>query len=217
MVNIFDKIKNNPLWDGIEYGDFGKMFNCINAKTRIYKKSEIVLLSGDSVKFIGLVLSGGVRIIKEDADGNSMILTELAASELFGEAFACAGIMHSPVTVQAAKDSEILFIDYKKIICSCSSACSFHSKLIENMLKIIAEKNLLLNQKIEIISKRTTREKLIAFFDLQRNAAKKFSIPYNREELANYLCVDRSALSGELCKMRGEGLLKFHKNKFEIL
>jgi CRP-like cAMP-binding protein len=164
-----------------------------------------------------MVLSGSARVIKEDENGNVMILTELAASELFGEAFACAGIEQSPVTVLAAEDSEILCIDYKKITSSCSSACGFHSKLIENMLKIIAEKNLLLNQKIEILSKRTTREKLLAFFDAQRGAAKKFSIPYNREELAHYLCVDRSAMSGELCKMRDEGLLKFHKNKFEIL
>ena len=217
MINIFEKIKSNPLWDGIDYADFEKMFGCMDIKTRMYKKREIILLSGDRVDSIGLVLSGGVRVIKEDADGNITIITELAVSDLFGEALACAGAERSPLTVQAAQDSEILFLNYKKIIYSCSSACVFHSKLIENMLKIIANKNLQLNQKIEIISKRTTREKLLAFFDMQRASAKKFTIPYNREELAHFLCVDRSAMSGELCKMRDEGLIRFHKNKFEIL
>jgi CRP-like cAMP-binding protein len=166
---------------------------------------------------VGLVLSGGVKIIKEDADGRIALLTELGASDLFGEVFACAGIDHIPVTILASEASEILFIDYKRIITSCTAACPFHAKLIENMLKLIAVKSLMLNRKIEILSKRTTREKLFAFFDTQRGMAKKFTIPYNREELAHYLSVDRSAMSNELCKMRDEGLIAFQKNTFEIL
>ena len=174
-------------------------------------------MSGDAVNFVGMILSGSVQIIKEDPDGRVAILTELSISDIFGEVFACAGISHSPVTIQASEDSEILFIDYNKIITSCSSACPFHARLIENMLKLIAVKNLLLNQKIEILSKRTTKEKLLCYFDLQRGAARKFNIPFNREELARYLCVDRSAMSNELCKMRDEGLIRFIKNTFEIL
>ena len=217
MKNIFNVAKNNPLFDGIAFCDFEKMLGCLSAKTARYKKGGVVLLSGDAVSFVGLVLSGSVQIIKEDADGRIAILAELAASDIFGEVFACAGISHSPVTVQSTDDSEILFLDYKKIIASCSSACPFHAKLIENMLKLVAVKNLMLVQKIEILSKRTTREKLFCYFDLQRGAAKKFSIPFNREELAHYLCVDRSAMSKELCKMRDEGLIRFNKNTFEIL
>ena len=217
MKNIFEAVKDNPLWSGIEYGDFEKMFVCIEAKTQSYKKGDVILLSGGTVNFIGVIISGSVKIIKEDIDGNINILTELAASEIFGEVFACAGVEHSPVTVQASENSEILFMNYKKIINSCSSVCGFHSRLVENMLRLIANKNLLLNQKIEILSKRTTREKLLTFFDIQRGTAKKFMIPYNREELAHYLCVDRSAMSNELCKMRDEGLIKFRKNEFEFL
>jgi CRP-like cAMP-binding protein len=217
MKNIFDAVKHNPLWNGIKYDDFDKMFNCIEAETRRYKKSGIVILSGNTINSVGLILTGSVKIIKEDMDGNATILTELTAPELFGETFACAGIEHSPVTVQASEDCEILFINYKKIICACSSACGFHTKLIENMLKIIANKNLKLNQKIEILSKYKIREKLLVFFDMQKGMEKKFTIPYNREELARYLCVDRSAMSNELCKMRDEGLIRFHKNVFETL
>lgn len=217
MKRIFEKVKNNPLFQGIAFSDFESMLSCISARTASYKKDDIILLSGDTVNFIGLILLGDVKVIKEDIDGNITILTELGVSEVFGEVFACAGIDHSPVTVQALEDTEILLIDYKKIILSCSSACPFHAKLIENMLKLLAHKNLALNQKIDILSKRTTREKLMCFFDYQRGAAGRFTIPYNREELAHYLCVDRSAMSNELCKMRDEGLLKFWKNSFEIL
>jgi len=217
MKKIFDKVKSNPLFDGIAFSDFENMLSCLSAKTVRYKKGGVILLSGDAVNFVGMILSGSVQIIKEDPDGRVAILTELSISDIFGEVFACAGISHSPVTIQASEDSEILFIDYNKIITSCSSACPFHARLIENMLKLIAVKNLLLNQKIEILSKRTTKEKLLCYFDLQRGAARKFNIPFNREELARYLCVDRSAMSNELCKMRDEGLIRFIKNTFEIL
>ena len=216
LKKSFEKIKTNPLFEGIDFIDFEILLNCLSSKTTRYNKDDVILLSGNRVDFVGLVLSGGVKIIRDDIDGNITILTELSASELFGEVFACAGIRHSPVTVQASADCEILFIDYKKIITSCSSSCPFHSKLIENMLKLIAKKNLLLNQKNEILSKRTTREKLLLFFDIQRETAKKFTIPYDREELANYLCVDRSSLSRELCRMRDDGILSFNRNRFEI-
>jgi CRP-like cAMP-binding protein len=205
------------LWSGIGYSDFEGMIRCMEAKTRSYDKGDVILLSGDTVSSIGLIISGSARIIKEDMDGNAFILTELAASDIFGEVLACAGIDHSPVTVEASSTCEILFMNYRKVITSCSSACVFHSRLIENMLKLTALKNLLLNQKIEILSKRTTREKLLAFFDMQRGMAKKFTIPYNREEMAHYLSIDRSAMSKELCKMRDEGLIRFHKNSFEIV
>ncbi len=217
MRRIFEKVNGNPLFQGIDFNDFERMLTCISATTARYKKRDVVLLSGDAVDFVGLVLSGNVQIIKEDVDGRITILTELGVSELFGEVFACAGITRSPVTVLAVEDTEVLLVNYKRIITSCASACPFHIKLVENMLKLIARKNLTLNQKIEILSKKTTREKLFSFFEAQRGESNKFTIPYNREELAHYLCVDRSAMSGELCKMRGEGLIRFRKNSFEIL
>lgn len=217
MKKIFEILKESPLFYGISFSDFERVSGCLSVKTAFYNKNEFIMLSGDSVNFIGLILSGKVKIIKEDINGNITILAELSVPEMFGEVFACAEVLQSPVTVQAAEDTEILFIDFKKIVGVCSNACTFHLNIIENMLKIIAQKSLMLNQKIEIISKRTTREKLLCFFDFQRGTAKKFVIPFNREELSNYLCIDRSAMSNELCKMRNEGLIKFNKNNFEIL
>ena len=217
MKKIFEALKSSPLFQGIAFSDFERMLKCLSAKTADYKKDEVILLSGDTVSFVGLILSGSVKIIKEDMDGRIAILSELGVSDLFGEVFACAGVDHSPVTIQAKEAAEILFINYRRIITSCVAACPFHAKMIENMLKLVAMKSLMLNQKIEILSKLTTREKLLAFFDLQRGTAKKFTIPYNREELAHYLCVDRSAMSNELCKMRDEGLITFQKSAFEML
>lgn len=216
MRKIFETAKSNPLFQGIAFSDFERIINCLSAKKAEYEKNDVILLSGDTVNFVGLILLGSVQIIKEDVDGRITIVTELGVSELFGEVFACAGISQSPVSVLATESTEVLLMDYKKIITSCISACPYHARLIENMLKLIARKNLMLNQKIEILSKRTTREKLLAYFDTQRGIAKKFAIPYNREELAHYLCVDRSAMSNELCKMRDEGLIKFYKSTFEI-
>jgi len=217
MKNIFDAISTNPLFRGIAFDDFERMFGCLSARTARYKKDDTILLTGDEVGYVGLILSGSLQIIKEDLNGNRTIIAELSVSELFGETFACAGISRSPVTIQAVEDVELLCIDYQKITRSCTAACPFHSKLIENMLSLIAQKNLMLNQKIEILSRRSTREKLLCFFDFQRGVAQKFTVPFNREEMAHYLCVDRSAMSHELGKMRDEGLLKFQKNTFELL
>ena len=217
MKKLFETAKSNPLFQKIAFSDFELMLGCLAAKTVCYKKDDVILLSGDTVNFVGLILSGSVKIIKEDIDGRSTILTKLDVSEIFAEVFACAGISQSPVTIQAAEDSEVLYIDYKKIITSCTAACPFHATLIENMLKIVALKNLSLDQKIDILSKRTTREKLMCYFDTQRGTAKKFTLPFNREELALYLCVDRSAMSNELSKMRNEGIIKFNRNEFEIV
>jgi len=218
MKRIFEAAKNNALFQDIAFSDFESMFNCLSARIVMYKKGDTILLSGDSINFVGLIVSGGINIVKEDADGNTTIITKLVNSDIFGEVFACAEIFHSPVTVQAFEDTEVVFINYNKIVTSCTNACPFHIQLIKNMLKLIARKNLMLNQKIEILSKRTTREKLICFLDFQRRgASNKFTIPFNREEMAHYLCVDRSAMSNELCKMRDEGLILFHRNAFEIL
>jgi len=217
VKEILGIIEGSPLFKGIAYSDFEKMYHCIEAKIQKYKKGDIILLSGDTVDFVGLIMSGSISIINEDRNGNITITHKLTVPELFGVVLACAGVSHSPITVQALEESEILFFNYKKILNTCSNACGFHSRLIENMIRIIADKNMMLNQKIEILSKRTTKEKLLCFFDMQRKGAKKFAVPFNREEMAQYLCVDRSAMSNELCKMRDEGMIKFKKNIFEIL
>ncbi|MCL2717783.1 MAG: Crp/Fnr family transcriptional regulator [Lachnospiraceae bacterium] len=217
MQNIFEAVKNNPLFLEITYDEFAPLLTCLSARTSYYKKNEIIISEGDRVTFAGVIISGCVKIIKEDERGNVSMFTELPEAEIFGDILVCAGITHSPVMIFAAENTEILKINGQKIISLCDNACPSHKKLLNNILKLVAKKNFALNRKIEVLSKRTTREKILCFFDLYSNGTKKFAIPFNREEMAQYLCVDRSAMSNELCKMRDEGMLKFKKNKFEIL
>lgn len=212
-------MKNIPLFSGISAQDLSALLSCLSVSTKYYQKDEIIFLAGQPAQNVGILCSGGAHVVKEDFLGNRTIISALSGGDLFGEAFVCAGVSHIPVSVVATAYSEIMLINYRKIITTCPTTCVFHARLIENMLGIVAQKNVALNQKVDVISKRTTREKLIAFLSEQaRKAARRsFVIPFNRQELADYLCVERSAMSAELSKMQKEGLLKTQKNHFELL
>jgi len=217
MQDVYETLKTNPLFNGITADDFERVFCCLSARTARYEKGEVIILAGDDVTFVGIILSGEIKIIKEDKRGYISMLTVLSEKEMFGEILTCADIKQYPVTIEAKQDTELLLIDNEKIVTTCSASCLFHKKLIENMMRHIAIKNFAQNRKIEILSKRTIREKLICFFELHRGSAKCFTVPYNREEMAHYLCVDRSAMSNELCKMRNEGVITFRKNSFTFI
>jgi CRP-like cAMP-binding protein len=168
---------------------------------------------------MGLMLNGRARIIKEDFYGNRTIVAGIEPEEMFGESFACARLESMPVSVVAAEDSEVLLMDCQRLLTTCSSSCEFHNKLIFNLLKVVATKNLMFTQKIEITSKRSTREKLLAYLNLQakHHGCRSFTIPYDRQELADYLEVDRSGLSAEISKLRTEGVLESTRNHFKLL
>ena len=208
----------SPLFAGINETDLDYMLKCLSARKSAYTKDEYILSTGDAITDVGIVLSGSVNIIKEDFWGNRAILAKVQPGEMFGEAFAFANIQKLPVSAVATEKSEILFVDFGKIATTCSSACLFHTQLIQNILKILANKNIMLTQKLEHIVKRTTREKLLSYLSEQaiKSGSNTFSIPFNRQELADYLSVDRSAMSNELCKLRDEGILEFYKNHFKL-
>lgn len=219
-MNIpYHVISKNPLFDQIQEEDLLGMLNCLCARVHLYQKDSYIILAGDQVRSIGVVLTGKVSVVRESEEGLRNLVAVLMPGECFGESFACSDRPEAFVSVVAMEDCEILFLDCKKIVTTCSSACTFHTRLIENILSMLTDKILGLNQKLEIVSKRKIREKLLTFFETQKKNADTnvFSIPYNREQLADFLFVDRSALSNELCKMRDEGLIRFQKNKFEIL
>ena len=211
-------INDNPLFARIEGEQLESLLRCLAARSRTYKKDTFVFRVEERASFVGLVLSGGVNIIQEDFWGNRTILAHMGAGDLFGEAFSCAEVEHLPVSAVATEASEIMLVDYRKIVTVCPSACIFHSQLISNMLRILAAKNIMLTRKIEHISKRTTREKLLAFLSAQAVQAKSsvVQIPFDRQELADYLCVERSALSRELGAMKKAGLLDYEKNRFVL-
>lgn len=212
-------LKQVTLFQKIEEHELLLMLKCIGAKTIHYKKGQMLIMAGDKVSSVGIVLSGQAHVIREDMNGNQMIVTELQASDLFGETFACVEMNNSPVTVMAMTDCEVMWIDYHCVITTCSSSCSFHTRLIGNMLRLMALKNLKLNSRLEVLSKRSIRERLLAYLALQaeRSGNRTFQIPFDRSKLADYLCTDRSALSRELGKMRDEGILEFEKHKFKLL
>ncbi|MGI5970774.1 MAG: Crp/Fnr family transcriptional regulator [Oscillospiraceae bacterium] len=219
MRKFLDVLSSVRLFEGIGEAELGQLLNCLAAKPAHYEKNEFIFMAGDMPSSFGIVLSGQVQVFQEDFFGNRSILSSLSVGDLFAESFACAEIESLPVSVVAAAESELLFIDFRALSSPCGSACSFHRRLIQNLLGIIAMKNINLTQKIEFISKRTTREKLMAYlsFEAKKAGSSAFSIPFNRQELADFLSVDRSAMSAELSRMRNEGILKYRKNQFELL
>lgn len=218
MKDQYSILKNSPLFHQIAESELETMFNCLSVYNKTFAKNTFIFTENDKVSTVGIVLSGSVHVIKEDFWGNRTILTKINIGDIFAETFSCAQVEHLPVSVITAEKSTIMFLDYKRIISTCSSACLFHMRLIQNMLKIIANKNILLTQKIEYITKRTSREKLLCYLSAQAKtcASKSFTIPFNRQELAEYLSINRSAMSNELSKLQKEGLIKFERNKFEI-
>ncbi len=212
-------LAQSPLFAGIAPGDVDKMLTCLDIRRRTYPRDAYIYTAEEPPRELGVVVSGSVHLIKEDYWGNRAIITKVAAGDIFGEACSCTAVKAMPVSVVAAEWSEILFLNYRKVTTTCPNACPFHAALIQNMLGLIARKNLMLTNKISHLVKRTTREKLLSYFSEQAELAgsSRFTIPYNRQELADYLSVDRSAMSTELGKLRDEGLLSFRKNEFTLL
>ncbi|NLO84210.1 MAG: Crp/Fnr family transcriptional regulator [Clostridiales bacterium] len=194
------------------------MLQCLSAKSRLYQKNEYIFHLDQSAEFVGVVLSGGCHVIQEDFWGNRTIVAHIGKGQLFGEAFTCADVKKLPVSVVATSASEILFIDLKRIVSTCSSSCDFHTQIILNMMKILANKNILLTQKIEHITKRTIRDKVLSYLSscAVSSMSETVVIPFSRQELADYLGVQRSALSREISAMKSDGLLDYNKNQFTL-
>jgi len=219
MKKYFEILRECPLFTGIAETDIESMLHCLSATQKRYNKNSFIYNEGDSAENIGIVLAGAVHILREDFWGKRNILTRVEAGGLFGEAFACAGVDKLPVSIMSAEESEILFVDCKRVMTSCSSACAFHAALVKNLTLILAQRNVLLTQKLEHITQPTTREKLLSYLSERARlaGAYAFDIPFNREELADYLSVERSAMSAALSKMRKDGLVCYRKNHFELL
>lgn len=219
MKKYLPVLERCPLFDGIAPEHKTAMLGCLGARVIACEKNEAIFMEGDPAFQVGVVLSGSAQIIKEDFYGNRSIVTSVMPSQLFGESFACADIESMPVSVIAAEKSEIMLIDCRKITVTCSSACSFHSRMILNLLRVVAAKNLVFNQKLEIVSKRTTRDKLMAYLldQAKQHGSAEFTIPFDRQALADYLGVERSALSAEISKMRAEGIFENTKSTFRLL
>lgn len=219
MEQYFSALRKCALFQGIEDGNLSDMLGCLGARVSEYGKDETILAEEAPANHLGIVLSGMVQIVMVDYFGNRNIVAALTPSEIFGEAFACAEVETMPVNVIAATDATVLLVDVRRITQSCSNACSFHSRIIFNLMKVVARKNLLFHEKIAITSKRTTREKLMSYLLLQakKHGSNRFTIPYDRQGLADYLAVERSGLSAEIGKLRREGIIACERSTFTLL
>ena len=185
------------------------MLQCLGAKITAIGKGEPVFRESDPVRLVGVVLSGGLQVVQDDYYGNRSVLSILQPGDSFGEAFSCAGLDCMPVSVFAVRDSEVLLLDCRRILTMCSHTCHFHSQLIRNILMGLAQKNLAFTQKVRYMSQKTTKEKLMAYLldQAKLQGSAEFVIPCECQALADYLGVERSAMSAEISKLRKAGLL----------
>ena len=219
MEKYLEILKNCPLFFGIEQENLIRMLNCLGAKVEHFDKKYTIFAESTQAKYIGIVLSGSAQVIQIDYYGNRNILSDIHEGEMFAEDFACADVKELPVSIVASDVSEIMFIDSSHILHTCQNSCGFHHQLIYNLMCDLANKAIMFHQKIEITSKRTTREKLMAYlmFYAKKTGRNSFDIPFDRQELADYLEVDRSGLSAEISKLRNEGILYSHRKHFKLL
>ena len=219
MKKYIPVLKRTKLFSGVGEEDIASLLSCLGARKKEYKKGEYILRDGEHISDIFILVEGKIHIQKDDYWGNRSILSVISLGEMFGEGYAApeSGALLNDVV--AVEDSSVIFFDVKRILTTCSSACRFHNMIVQNMFFAISDKNRKLVQKLGHMSGRTTRAKLISYLseEAKRQGSSAFTIPFNRQQLADYLCVDRSAMSNELCKMRDEGMIRFEKSRFELL
>lgn len=208
QIDLFEKITNTEVLE---------LLKCIGIKTKVFKKGAVVVKTGSKIDFLCVVLDGNLTVKKIDSLGKCVIIEKLKMNDIFGHNIVCCGENKSPVEVVAENNCEVLFLPFEKVVTPCERVCSYHIQLIKNVMKMISQRNSLLTEKIDIIGQKTTREKILTLLNAYKTKEKGFFIPYSREEMAKFLCVDRSAMSRELCRMRDEGILRFEKNYFELI
>lgn len=214
MDNNF--LKNTPLFRECNSENIHAMLNCLGTEQKAFAKGSAIYHAGDHVQSMGLVLSGRVQIENDDFWGNKSVLDSIGPGLVFAETYSFVQDEPMMVSVVAAEDSDILFLNANRVFQTCPSTCPYHSRLIRNLLAISAQKNLSLSRRIFHTSAKSIRGRLLSYLSYQatRCKSREFSIPFNRQQLADYLSVDRSALSNELSKMQRDGILKVNKNYF---
>ncbi|RKI29535.1 Crp/Fnr family transcriptional regulator [bacterium 1xD8-6] len=219
MKKYIPVLKKTKLFAGIANDEIASMLLCLDAQVHHYKKGEYVLREGEHLSNIMILVGGRLHIQKDDYWGNRSILEQISMGEMFGEAYIAPESEPLLNDVVAAEDSVVMFFNAKQIITTCSSACRFHTMVVQNLFFSISEKNRKVVRKLSHMSKRSIREKLISYLseEATRQNSSSFAIPFNRQQLADFLFVDRSAMSNELSKMRKEGLLEFERNCFKLL
>lgn len=219
LEKYFDVLKKCPLFLDISDGELLKMLSCLDARKHSFEKNEYILSEGEPSVEVGILLSGSASISQIDYYGNRTLIGRVSPGEMFAEEFACASVKSLPIDVIADGACEALLINCSHILTPCAAYCGHHQKMIYNMMRDVAKKAIIFHKKIDVTAKRTTRDKLLTYLNYMAKemGSNSFEIPFDRQELADYLEVDRSGLSVEIGKLRREGVIKNKKNHFEIL
>ena len=217
-VNLVS-LRNSMLFADLTDEDLQKLSNCLSAREKDVARDSFVFRAGEPVRLVYYILSGSMHIIDEDFWGNRSIIETMHKDTLFGEAYVFASKENHLISVVAAQDSKILEINPEKLFETCSNMCECHAQLNRNALRIVSEKIIRLTEKIGHITQRTIREKILSYLSrcAHKEQSDSFYIPYSRQQLAEYLCVDRSALSHELSRLQKQGVIQYHKNYFKLL
>ncbi len=211
-------LRNTPFFQGMADGEILSVLHCVSATVVHKAKEEYIFRVGDCTEYMGLVLSGSVLVVQEDLWGHRNIVDRVGKGEYFAEPFAATAGAVLNVSVIATEDTEIMLLNMSRLMQTCPTACAHHNKLVRNLVSVMAQKVLLLNNKITHMGKRSTREKLLSYLSSEsiRQGKLAFDIPYDRQQLADYLCVERAAMSAEISKLQKEGQLKTSRNHFEL-
>lgn len=208
----------SKLFQGFTEDEVHSVLSCLKASAKKYEKGSYILHAGETTDSMGIILEGAVQVINEDYWGERQILGIFTEGQLFGESYACMGDVPLMVSAVAAEDCCVMMLKAHGMLTACTSSCGFHHRMIENLVMILAGKNLALTRKIDHISRKTIRGKVLAYlsYEAGRQKGSSVEVPFNRQQLAEYLAVDRSALSAELSRMQKEGIITFKKNYFVL-
>ena len=218
MKKYLPVLKHCPFFAGMDEGEIISILNCVDAKIRTFDHDEYIFRAGDSTASMGLILSGSVLVIQEDLWGAPEYHVKNRSRRLLCGTLRRNARFRFEHQRGNRRPSETLMLNINRLLTVCPTACTHHNRLIRNLVSVLAEKVLQFNEKITHMSKRTTREKLLSYLSSEsiRQGSLSFDIPYDRQQLADYLCVERAAMSAELSKLQKEGLLTTRKNNFEL-
>lgn len=219
MTPFADILCLSPLFASLSKEDLDALLTCLAPESRQYDKGCFILHEGDTANSMGLMVQGRAAILREDFWGRRDILSILTPPAVFAETFACLTGSRLTVSVVAEEACRVLWLSVSRVLNECGAHCAGHIAFKRNLILTLAEKNTLLNEKLLHISRRSTREKLLSLLSLeaQKQGSLSFSLPFDRQQMADYLSVDRSALSQTLSLMQRDGLIRFHKNRFTLL
>ena len=219
MEKYLPILRSSPFFKGLNDNEILSILHCVNATVISKERDSYIFRAGDSTELMGLAASGCVLVIQEDLWGHRNILSKCHAGDFFGEPYAARPGAVLNISVVADEDCEIIFLNVRRLLVTCQTACEHHQKLIRNLVSVLANKILILNDKITHVGKRTTRDKLLSYLSAEsiRHSSLSFDIPFDRQQLADYLCIDRAAMSTEISKLQKEGFIKTNRNHFELI